>query len=63
MRDTARHLDGNAEGCGRRSLAGAGLEQIELPLLDRELDVLHVAVVGLEAIERLDQLRIGLRQL
>ncbi len=57
------HLDGDAEGRRRRALAGAGLQEVEPPLLDRELDVLHVAVVGLEPVERRRQLRVGLRQL
>ena len=43
-------------------LPGAGLEEVELPLLDRELDVLHVAVVRLEPLERRGQLSVGLRQ-
>ena len=33
-----------------------------MPVLDRELDVLHVAVVLLEAAHRLEQLRVRLRQ-
>ena len=43
--------------------AAARLEQEELLLLDRELDVLHVAVVALEHGDRLDELveRLGQR--
>ena len=57
------HLRRRAERSGRRSLAGTGLEKIELALLDRELDVLNIAVVRLEPVERLDQLleRLGHR--
>ena len=57
-----RHLDRDAERRRRGALAGAGLEQIEPALLDRELDVLHVAVVGLEPVEGRDQLGVGLGQ-
>ncbi len=56
------HLDGDAEGRRRRALAGAGLQEVQPALLDGELDVLHVAVVGLEPVERGRQLRVGLRQ-
>ena len=42
---------------GRRALAGAGLQQVQRAALDRELDVLHVAVVALEQVHRLGQLR------
>ena len=57
------HLDRDPQGRGRGALAGARLQEVERPLLDRELDVLHVAVVGLEPVERRRQLRVGLRQL
>ena len=46
------HLDGDPQGRGRGALAGARLQEVERPLLDRELDVLHVAVVRLEPVER-----------
>ena len=52
----ADHLDRDPERRRRGALPGAGLQQEELPLLDRELDVLHVAVVLLEPLERRDQL-------
>ena len=58
----ARHLDRNPERRRRGALARAGLEQVQPALLDRELDVLHVAVVGLEAVEGRDQLRVRLGQ-
>ena len=45
------------------ALAGARLQQVELPLLDRELDVLHVAVVRLEPVERRRQLGVRLGHL
>ena len=37
------HRDRGLHGGGSRALGGAGLQQVEPPLLDRELDVLHVA--------------------
>ena len=42
------HIDGDLERRLGRALAGAGLQHIELAALHRELDVLHVAVMGLE---------------
>ena len=54
------HLDRGPERGRRRALRAPGLEEIELALLDRELDVLHVAVVLLEALDRLHQLVEGL---
>ena len=50
------HLRGDAQRRGRRPLARARLQEIERPFLDRELDVLEVAVVGLESVERVDEL-------
>ena len=47
--------------CGR-ALPGTRLEEVQRPLLDRVLDVLHVPVVGLEPVERLDELRVCLRR-
>ncbi len=44
----AHHFDGDFERGFRRALAAARLEHEEFPLLHRELDVLHVAVVSLE---------------
>ena len=52
-----RHLHGRR----RRALAGARLQEIELALLDRELDVLHVLVVTLEAVGDGEQLVVDLR--
>ena len=49
------HVDGDPERGLRRPLARPRLEQEELPLLDRELDVLHLAVVLLEPVERRGQ--------
>ena len=54
-----RHLDGDAERRLRRPLSRPRLEQVERAVLDRELDVLHLAVVLLHALERLAQLRVG----
>ena len=56
------HLDRRPERRGRGSLRRPRLEQEELSLLDRELDVLHVAVVLLEPADRREQLRVRLRQ-
>ena len=58
----AGHVDGDAERRPGGALPGPGLEQVELALLDRELDVLHLAEVALEALKRLDQLRERARQ-
>ena len=55
----ARHADGGLRG----ALAVARLQQVELALLDRELDVLHVAVVRLQARHGGEQLGVGLGQL
>ena len=53
----ARHLDRDAQRRLRRPLSRARLEQVERAVLDRELDVLHLAVVLLEPLERLDAAR------
>ena len=50
------HLDGDPQGCLRGALAGARLEEEERPVLDGELDVLHLPVVLLEPLEGLDEL-------
>ncbi len=50
------HLRGHAQRGARRAFAGARLEQEEFALLDGELDVLQLAVVRLEPVERLDKL-------
>ena len=50
------HLRSDTQRRGRRPLARARLQEVERPLLDRELDVLEVAVVGLEPVERVDEL-------
>ena len=44
----AQELGGDTERGGGGALADAGLEHPQLAALDRELDVTHVAVVGLE---------------
>ena len=56
------HLDGHAQRRGGGALADAGLQQEELALLDRELDVAHVAVVRLQRLHELEQLRVALRE-
>ena len=45
---SSHHVDGDLQGRRRGALAVAGLQHLELALLDRELDVLHVAVVAFE---------------
>jgi hypothetical protein len=52
------HIDGDGEGGVRRPLAGAGLQQPQPAALERELDVLQVAEVGLELGGRLLQLAV-----
>src|SRR5271156_4022844 len=42
------HVYGDAEGSGWGALAGARLEDVELPFFDGELDVLHFAVMPFE---------------
>ena len=43
------HLDGDPDGGVAGALAVPGLEHVQLPVLDGELEVLHVAVVLLQA--------------
>ncbi len=56
-----RHVDGALDRGRRRALRRARLQEVEASLLDRELDVLHVAVVALERGHGLEQLvvRVG----
>ena len=51
----------DADGGGGRALAGARLQEVELPFLDGELEVLHVLVVPLEAIGDRQQLVVDRR--
>ena len=56
----ADHVDGHPQ-CGRgRALAHARLQQEQAALLDRELDVAHVAVVVLEDLHHFEQLGVTL---
>ena len=55
------HLRRDARRSRGRALAGSRLQEVERPLLDRELDVLQVAVVRLEPVERVDELLERLR--
>mmetsp|Transcript_6723 Transcript_6723/g.17216 ORF Transcript_6723/g.17216 Transcript_6723/m.17216 type:complete len:986 (-) Transcript_6723:44-3001(-) len=58
-----RHqVHGNLHGPGARALAPAGLQHVQLPLLHRELDVLHVAVVLLQQLRVADQVLKRVRQ-
>ena len=45
MRPSLDHVDGDADGGQAGALAVAGLQHVELAILDGELEVLHVAVV------------------
>ena len=56
IRPFVRHVDGDLERRLRGALAGAGLQHVELALLHRELDVLHVAVMLFERVAHLEQL-------
>ncbi len=51
-----RHLDRHAQRCDAGALADADLQHPELALLDGELEVQHVAVVGLHAVHVPEQL-------
>ncbi len=51
------HVDGDLHGGRGRPLRGARLEHVELAALDRELEVLDVAVVALQALA--DPLELG----
>lgn len=48
----ADHLDGDAHRGLRGALSGARLQDVERPVLDGELDVLHVRVVAFEHLQR-----------
>ena len=54
------HLDGDVQRGGGGALAHAGLQHVQLALLDGELDVAHVAEVVLEDDEDLLELLAGL---
>ena len=56
-------VDGEADRGLGRALGAARLEHVEAVALDGELDVLHVAVVGLERAQDAQQLGVGLGQL
>ena len=60
MSPSSCHLDGHAQRGGRGALADPGLQDEEATLLDRELDVAHVAVVVLEQMHDVEQLRVTL---
>ena len=54
------HRDGRLHSRSGGPLRRAGLQQVETAILDRELDVLHVAVVTLEPVDGADELGIRL---
>ena len=58
----AGHVDRGLDRGGGGALRDARLQEVELALLDRELDVLHVAVVALERAHRLEELVVRLGQ-
>ena len=58
----ADRVDGEAHSGLRGALRVARLEQVEPLLLDRELGVLHVPVMGLERLQGPQQLLVRLRQ-
>ena len=53
------HLDRDPERRLRGALAGSRLEDEQRAVLDRELDVLHLPVVPLEPVERVDEPCVG----
>src|SRR5258707_1132942 len=55
------HLNGDPHGRLRRALAVAGLQHVQLALLDRELEILHVLVPRLEQLLDVQQLLPRLR--
>ena len=59
----AHHVDRDLDRRARRPLRAAGLEHEELPALDRELEVLHIAVVLLKTLRDPLELRVDLGQL
>ena len=56
------HVHRRLQRCRGSPLRAAGLQQEQLAVLDREFDVLHVAVVRLEPLDGLDELGEGVRQ-
>src|SRR5208283_424663 len=54
------HVDGNTDGGPARALAVARLQHVESPILDGELEVLHVAVVLLQSRGNFAQLVVDL---
>ena len=58
---SADHVDGDVDGCQAGPLAGPRLEHEQAAVLDRELDILHVAVVLFET--RGDVVELGIRLL
>jgi hypothetical protein len=56
------HVDRDLQRRLRRPLARARLEHPELALLHGELDVLHVAIMRLQDVEDVGELRVGLGQ-
>ena len=57
------HVDRDPHRGRRGPLPGSRLEEVELPFLDGELDVLHVAIVFLQDLADLEELLVDLRHL
>ena len=55
----ARHVDGHSDCGSAGAFAIAGLQHVELAILDGELEILHVAIVFFEAAGNLLQLPVG----
>ena len=60
MMPSVDHVGRDAHGRRRRPLAAARLEHVQPAALDRELEVLHVAVVALQASRDLLELAVDL---
>ena len=55
------HVAGDLHRGEAGAFAGARLQEVELSRLDREFDVLHVAIVAFEFLVDLDELRVDVR--
>ena len=57
------HVTRDSYGGGSRALAGPRLQEIELPALHRELQILHVGIVPLQTVLGVEQLVVGFGKL
>ena len=60
-RALAGKVDGDADRRLGRPLSGPGLQHVEAAVLDGELHVLHVPVMGLEPVAHREQVAVRLR--